>query len=201
MNLICRPHTRPKATWTIGCSIEVFLHQYNQGKPEQKSYFIELWDVGGYKTHGSARSVFYDMYQGIILVHDLTNRKSFSNLRRWLGEVLAAGEGSSYRDNKTSDDFDAEMFIGKNIPVLIVGTKKDLLSSNRAARCRPLALTEECGASEIEINCLDDSAFRAGSTNCAEMTRFFDKVIERKYSNRTPKMTSILYPPRRLHMD
>lgn len=201
VNLICQPLTRSKPSWTIGCSIEVFLHQYHQGKPEQRSYFIELWDVGGYKTHALARSVFYDLYQGIILVHDLTNRKSFLNLRGWLGEVLAANDGSSYRDSKGGDDFDAEMFIGKNMPVLIVGTKKDLLPSNRNPRCRPFALTEECGASEIEISCLDDNAFRPGSTNSAEMTRFFDKVIERKYSNRTPKSNSTLFPPRRLHLE
>ncbi|KAI4466923.1 drab5-related [Holotrichia oblita] len=33
--------------WTIGCSVEVKLHEYKEGTPGQVTYFIELWDVGG----------------------------------------------------------------------------------------------------------------------------------------------------------
>lgn len=36
---------------------------------------------------------------GIILVHDLTNRKSHTNLRKWLGEVL---NRDGYNDRKPS---------------------------------------------------------------------------------------------------
>ncbi|XP_074603093.1 rab-like protein 3 [Brevipalpus obovatus] len=207
VNLICQPHSSNRPSWTIGCSIEVFLHQFNEGTPNHRSCLIELWDVGGYKTHSLARSIFYDSYQGIILVHDLTNRKSYLNLRQWLGEVLTASDGTQMKEGRIAEEFDPEIFIGKNIPVLIVGTKKDLLSANAASRPRPTSLTEECGAFEIEINCLDSRAFAPGLTNCAEMTRFFDKVIERKYTlsdrMRSSSSSGLLYNTKspRSHVD
>ena len=38
---------------------------------------------------GSISLLFYVcMHVGIVLVHDLTNRKSHQNLRKWLAEIL-----------------------------------------------------------------------------------------------------------------
>jgi len=47
---------------------------------------------------------------GIILVHDLTNRKSQQNLQKWLEEVLSK-DGTSSRA-KSFEDFDPEKFVG-----------------------------------------------------------------------------------------
>ena len=51
-------------------------------------YFAELWDVGGGHSHRNSRHVFYSNFHGIILVHDLANRKSQQNLEKWLREVI-----------------------------------------------------------------------------------------------------------------
>lgn len=48
-----------KPTWTLGCSVEVKLHEYEEGTPHQKTYFIELWDVGGSSNHRNTRHIFY----------------------------------------------------------------------------------------------------------------------------------------------
>jgi hypothetical protein len=48
---------------------------------------------------------------GIILVHDLTNRKSQQNLQKWLAEVISKDGGSQLR-NSGFDDFDPEQFVG-----------------------------------------------------------------------------------------
>jgi Rab-like protein 3 len=47
-----------------------------------------LFDVGGSHSHRNSRHVFYNNFHGIILVHDLSNRKSQQNLEKWLAEVL-----------------------------------------------------------------------------------------------------------------
>lgn len=47
---------------------------------------------------------------GIILVHDLTNRKSQQNLQKWLEEVL--NKDSVMSRSKSFDDFDPEKFVG-----------------------------------------------------------------------------------------
>lgn len=69
--------------YTVGCSIEVKLHEYKEDTAQQKTFFVELWDVGGSLSHKHTRSVFYSQINGIVLVHDLTNRKSLENLKNW----------------------------------------------------------------------------------------------------------------------
>jgi hypothetical protein len=62
-------------------------------------------------------------FKGIILVHDLTNRKSEGNLRKWLAEVLTkecnGNTLSSVRTvnpsrNQDIDEYDPEQFIGSS---------------------------------------------------------------------------------------
>ena len=66
--------------------------------------FSELFDIGGSHGHRNSRHVFYNNYQGIILVHDLTNRKSQQNLERWLREIVQYNN----RCVKLSHDLTAE---------------------------------------------------------------------------------------------
>lgn len=54
-------------TWTIGCSVTVKLHPYKQGTPDEGTFFIELYDVGGSNHHKESRSVFYQSTQGLII--------------------------------------------------------------------------------------------------------------------------------------
>ena len=61
--------------------------QGNRYVPKSVS-FAELWDVGGGHSHRNSRHVFYSNFHGIILVHDLANRKSQQNLEKWLREVI-----------------------------------------------------------------------------------------------------------------
>jgi PREDICTED: similar to small GTPase, putative len=183
VHLICKYNSWSKPSWTIGCSIEVILHEFNEGTPNHKTCLIELWDVGGYKGHSAARHLFYQSYHGIILIHDLTNCKSYLNLRKWLGEVLSASDLLNFKDHFTpsTEEFDIELFVGKNIPVLIVGTKKDLMGSE-GNKPRVSTLAEECGALEIQINGLDPRCIAPATNNAVNLSRFFDKVIEKRYT-------------------
>lgn len=47
---------------------------------------------------------------GIILVHDLSNRKSQQNLQKWLEEVIS--KDGTIGKSKSFDDFDPEKFMG-----------------------------------------------------------------------------------------
>ncbi|XP_066995064.1 rab-like protein 3 [Anabrus simplex] len=184
-HLIC--HNKPicNPSWTIGCSVEVKLHEYKEGTPYQKTYFVELWDIGGSSSHRNTRSVFYNPTHGIILVHDLTNRKSQQNLQKWLAEILNR-EGSCKSRNTNFDDFDPEQFVGSTqIPILVIGTKLDLAEHVRShAQRRSSTIAEECGADEICLDCCQVRSLAAGSSSAVKLSRFFDKVIERRYYSR-----------------
>lgn len=183
--LICRHKPISNPSWTVGCSVEVKLHEYKEGTPDQKTYFIELWDIGGSSSHRNTRSVFYNPAHGIILVHDLTNRKSQQNLQKWLAEVISK-DGTSQSRNSGFDDFDPEQFVGSTqIPILVIGTKSDLSEEVRT-RCqrRSSTIAEECGADEIFLDCRQVRSLAAGSSSAVKLSRFFDKVIERRYHGR-----------------
>lgn len=63
-HLICQQQPISNPSWTIGCSVEVKLHEYKEGTPNQRRYFIELWDIGGSQNHKNTRSVFYNPTNG-----------------------------------------------------------------------------------------------------------------------------------------
>lgn len=65
---------------------------------------------------------------------------------------------------------------------MIVGTKADLVSDQNK-KDRTSKFSDLIQADEISINCNDSRCFAAGSTNSVKLSRFFDKVIERKYFN------------------
>lgn len=173
-----RPSVNP--TSTIGCAVEVKLHEYKAGTPLEKLFFVELWDVGGSRGHGAARSIFYHNVDGIVLVHDLCNRKSLTNLRRWLVEILGAGSCNE-------GDYDPETFADLQIPMLVVGTKLDLQVrtgdiGQKRQGTPASSVADECNADEILVECGAGSKniAAAGSSNAVKIVRFFDKVIEQK---------------------
>ncbi|XP_050342321.1 rab-like protein 3 [Nymphalis io] len=182
-------HNKPLLSpgWTVGCSVEVKLHRYKEGTQAQNTFFVELWDVGGSNNHRNTRNVFYQPTHGIILVHDLTNRKSQINLQKWLSEIL---NQDSTNPNYQHVDVDPEQFLGSTqIPILVIGTKYDLAEEKqRKNQYRRLAssIAEQCGADEIFVNCYQARSLAPGTTNSVKLTRFFDKVIERRYYPRGP---------------
>lgn len=72
---------------TIGCNVEVLA--YNSGSSgRDRDVFLEFWDVGGSSGHRNSRGIFYSGIDGLIVVHDLSNRKSFLNLEKWVREAF-----------------------------------------------------------------------------------------------------------------
>uniref|UniRef100_A0A224XVM0 Putative ras-related in brain n=1 Tax=Panstrongylus lignarius TaxID=156445 RepID=A0A224XVM0_9HEMI len=177
-------HNEPisNPSWTVGCSVDVKLHEFREGTQYQKTYFIELWDIGGSSNHRNTRSVFYNSVHGLILVHDLTNRKSQQNLKYWLNEVINTEGG---KNKQIYDEFDSEQFAGSTLfPMLVIGTKLDLAGENRLHEKSSLDVAQEWGADKIYLNSRDSRSLSPGSSSSVILSRFFDKVIEMRYHTR-----------------
>jgi Rab-like protein 3 len=98
---------------TVGCQIEVKLHEYKEDTSHQKQFFIELFDVGASMSHKISRNIFYQQANGVVLVHDLTNRKSQANLKNWLMEIINKDGKDVLKGTSASvDDLDPEQFLG-----------------------------------------------------------------------------------------
>ncbi|XP_077335730.1 rab-like protein 3 isoform X2 [Lithobates pipiens] len=69
VHLLCQNQVLGNPSWTVGCSVDVRLHEYKEGTPEEKTFFIELWDVGGSVGSASslkkARAAFYNGINGL----------------------------------------------------------------------------------------------------------------------------------------
>jgi len=82
-------------------------------------YFTLPLTVSFYSIIQQLYKINVILIQGIILIHDLTNRKSEQNLRKWLAEVLTKECNSTFVRNPSArnqevDDFDPEQFIGSS---------------------------------------------------------------------------------------
>ncbi|KAF5403889.1 GTP-binding domain protein [Paragonimus heterotremus] len=161
VHLLCNQQPLTNPCYTVGCSLDVKVHQFRADPSQERPFFIELWDVGGCNAHANTRSVFYHGAHGLILVYDCTNSKSEANLKKWLSEVLhktpcgslesvnyhgstGVGKVTNFFSHWSPNEFPSGLrarSLEKNeelvrsvdtsssppIPVLMVGTKLDLL--------------------------------------------------------------------------
>ena len=69
--------------------------------------------------------------------------------------------------------------------MLVVGTKIDLLDEKQKKTNRnQQQFASSIGAEEIMVDCRNPRSFHAGSSNAVKLSRFLDKVIEKKYFSR-----------------
>eukprot|EP00658_Telonema_sp_P-2_P017127 TRINITY_DN16630_c0_g1_i12.p1 TRINITY_DN16630_c0_g1~~TRINITY_DN16630_c0_g1_i12.p1 ORF type:complete len:236 (+),score=25.60 TRINITY_DN16630_c0_g1_i12:254-961(+) len=130
---LCHGGPPGNTAWTVGCHCGLMLHHAENGD----QYWIELCDVGAQKKHQRCRHLFFEQpFDGIIAVHDLSNRKSFNNLKSWLREIEETFETTnsnfSIRIEKDSPQTTATSSLPKSaevrfsdVPLLYVGTKQD----------------------------------------------------------------------------
>uniref|UniRef100_A0A3P8WFX2 Rab-like protein 3 n=1 Tax=Cynoglossus semilaevis TaxID=244447 RepID=A0A3P8WFX2_CYNSE len=156
VHLLCQNQVLGNPSWTVGCSVDVRVHDYKEGTPEEKTYYTELWDVGGsvgcVSSVKSTRAVFYNSVNGIILVHDLTNKKSSQNLYRWSLEALNR-DSSPTGVIVSNGDYDREQFAENPVPLLLIGTKFDQIPDNKRSDVltRTAFLSEDFNAEEINL--------------------------------------------------
>lgn len=67
---------------------------------------MQIWDTAGQERFRCIPSAYYKNSVGIFLVYDISNRRSFENLKSWLDEI-----------NQYTND---------QVSILLVGNKSDL---------------------------------------------------------------------------
>jgi len=173
---------------TIGCSVEVLEYAYTGHHGHRRDVFLEFWEVGGARGHRDSRSIFYTNPNGLILVHDLTNRKSFLNLKKWVEEAMSAGKeeltGVSVRGSKEKYDYNlASVTNVGSVPILVVGTKEDqghsVQTNNRSAF--HIGLADDSDIFFCEINSCMQTQLVSTSAKWNTLNSFFEKVIETRF--------------------
>jgi len=162
----------------------VLLHNYKQ----TSEFFIEFWDIGGAKKYALSRHLFYKDSKagrgwncpnsGLILVHDLSNKKSYGNLKLWLEEITKCLDENQFTWGRNNDILELQFNNGSDaIPVLVIGNKLDLVKQKGLRNDE-----EELGKrDEIHISAHNPATFEEGSQTMTTIGAFFDKVIYRQH--------------------
>ena len=140
----------------MGCKPEVTLVHFDEtrvnGADPQRPYFVEMWDIGGHHEWKNLRHVYYEGLDGVVLVHDLTRKRTLRRLTRWAREIAArasfasptpAGSERDARDAMVNavggkllgdalDGCVAHGFGGLPCPALFVGNKADIVNLKSA---------------------------------------------------------------------
>ncbi|CAJ1384730.1 unnamed protein product [Effrenium voratum] len=74
---------------TVGADFKVRMLKH-----AGKDFRVNIWDSSGELRFLEVRNEFYREAQGVILVFDVTSRRSFQNLEKWMDEVAKYAQGS-----------------------------------------------------------------------------------------------------------
>lgn len=80
---------------------------------DNKKIKIQIWDTAGQEMFKSISRSYYRSTAVALLVYDITNRKTFENLEKWLEEIRE--------------------FTGSDIVIVLVGNKIDLLEERQVS--------------------------------------------------------------------
>ncbi|MQL75562.1 hypothetical protein Taro_007966 [Colocasia esculenta] len=111
---------------TVGCTVSVKHVTYGKSGSSSNSikddaereFFVELWDVSGHERYKDCRSIFYKQINGVIFVHDLSQRRTKTGLSKWAVEVAATGTFSAPLRSGGPG--------GLPVPYLVISNKVDI---------------------------------------------------------------------------
>ena len=78
---------------------------------DNKLIRIKIWDTAGQERYKAITKCFFQRAQGIMIVFDVTNKKSFDDLKIWIESINL--------QSKLTEDLE-------NMPIIIIGNKIDM---------------------------------------------------------------------------
>lgn len=126
VHLIVKGFSIARPAQTIGCAVSLkLISDGNSGSSStgssgdaDRDFFVELWDVSGHDRYKDCRSLFYSQINGVIFVHDLSQRRTKSSLQKWAAEVAATGTFTAPLRSGGPG--------GLPVPYLVIGNKADV---------------------------------------------------------------------------
>ncbi|THU45393.1 hypothetical protein C4D60_Mb02t17470 [Musa balbisiana] len=126
VHLILKGSSISRPSQTVGCTVGVKHVSYGSVSSSSNSiksdthtdFFVELWDISGHERYKDCRSLFYSQINGVIFVHDLSQRRTKTNLHKWAAEIAANGTFSAPLGSGGPG--------GLPVPYLVIGNKTDI---------------------------------------------------------------------------
>src|SRR3990167_1127539 len=98
---------------------------------------LQIWDTAGQERFRTITSSYYRGAHGIIVVYDVTDQKSFDNIKKWLKEI--------------------DTFAGGAVQKLLVGNKCDLVNERTVTTEQGKALAQDLNIPFVETSAKDST--------------------------------------------
>jgi len=118
---------------TIGVEFATRIISMEDGK----NIKMQVWDTAGQERYRAITKAYYRGALGALLVYDITQMESFTNVERWLKEL------------KTHSN--------REIVLIVVGNKKDMADDNPSARQVTSEMATEMGT-RLGVQVIEASA-------------------------------------------
>lgn len=98
-----------------------------------------IWDIGGQEKYKILRRHYLEGARGAILVYDITNKKSFDDVGKWLSDL--------------------DKYCGK-VPIILVGNKSDLNDERKVSSNQGSIFAENAKLEFLETSAKSGSGVR-----------------------------------------
>lgn len=131
---------------------------------------LNIWDTCGTEIYRAVTQQYYRGAQGAIVIFDLTQQNTFNDLKKWIKDIKSCGE--------------------KNIQILIVGNKLDLIGQRKVTQSQAVNFCRENNYKYIEASAKDGTnilkIFEEMSFDLASKhQKQKEKEINKKYKEKT----------------
>lgn len=97
---------------------------------------LQIWDTAGQERFRTITNAYYRGAMGILVVYDVTDERSFNNVRNWIRNT--------------------EQFALEGVNMLLVGNKCDMLDKRAVDKERGQALADEYGIRFMETSAMSN---------------------------------------------
>ncbi len=122
-------------------------------KIENNIVKVQIWDTAGQERYRSITNAYYKGAKGALLVYDITNKKSFDNLDRWISDLKINGD--------------------EKISIVLLGNKSDLESQR--------VISMEEGKNKAEL--FKFAFMETSALNGSNIEKAFDELIKEVYKD------------------
>ena len=130
---------------TIGLDYRVKTMKLKNNKDVK----IQIWDTAGQDRFRSITKNYYKGSHGIILIYDITNRRTFENVQQWISQIR----------EETS----------QNVVIYLIGNKIDMKEERKVSTEEGKKLADELGLPFMETSAKEG----------ININEVFDDIVER----------------------
>ena len=135
---------------------------------EQKIVKVQLWDTAGQDKFRAITRNYYKGASGIILIFDVTNIKSYENIKKWINEIKEE--------------------ISEKVAIVLIGNKIDNMQERKISKEQGDKLASEIGVKFFETSAKTGEGINESVFFLVKKIFENDPEVKNKYQGRNLKM-------------